>query len=158
LKKIVLGGGCFWGVEAFFKRRKGVISTEVGYANGRGENPTYEEVCSGKTGYAEVVFVKYDENIISLEKILSYFWKIINPVLLNRQGNDIGTQYRTGIYYLDSMDLTVIKKSLEEEGEKYKDPIVTEIKPLENFYPAEEYHQNYLGKNPNGYCHIPLDL
>lgn len=154
MKKVVLAGGCFWGVEKYFKKKEGVVSTEVGYANGNTPEPTYEKVCSGKTGYAEVCEVTYDENIVSLEKILEYFWKIINPVLLNRQGNDIGTQYRTGIYYLDPEDLPVIKKSLQEEALRYRDPIVTEIESLKNYYPAEEYHQDYLTKNPGGYCHV----
>lgn len=154
MKRIVLAGGCFWGVEKYFKKKEGIISTKVGYANGKTTNPTYEEVCSGKTGHVEVCEVLYDERAVSLEEILGYFWKIINPVLLNRQGNDIGTQYRTGIYYTDPEDLSVINKSFLEEKLKYKDPIVTEVKILENFYPAEEYHQDYLTKNPGGYCHV----
>ncbi len=117
-------------------------------------NPLMKKICSGNTGYAEVCEATYDESIVSLEKILEYFWKIINPVLLNRQGNDIGTQYKTGIYYIDKEDLPVIKKSFQEEAMKYKEPIVTEVKPLENYYPAEEYHQDYLTKNPGGYCHV----
>ncbi|MDI3312080.1 MAG: peptide-methionine (S)-S-oxide reductase MsrA, partial [Thermoanaerobacterium sp.] len=128
------------------------------YANGNKENPTYEEVCTNTTGFAEACYVKYDENIISLEDLLRSYWKIVNPTLKNRQGNDIGTQYRTGIYYINDDDFNAILRSKEEEQKKYEKPIVTEIEPLKNFYDAEEYHQKYLKKNPNGYCHIPREL
>ncbi|MEG6566139.1 peptide-methionine (S)-S-oxide reductase MsrA [Thermoanaerobacterium saccharolyticum] len=158
MKEIVLAGGCFWGVQAYFDTIDGVIETKVGYANGNKENPTYEEVCTNTTGFAEACYIKYDESIISLEDLLRSYWKIVDPTLKNRQGNDIGTQYRTGIYYIDDGDLNVILKSKEEEQKKYEKPIVTEIEPLKNFYDAEEYHQKYLKKNPNGYCHIPREL
>ncbi|HAQ40377.1 MAG TPA: peptide-methionine (S)-S-oxide reductase [Clostridiales bacterium] len=158
MKEIYLAGGCFWGLQAYFDLRKGVKGTVVGYANGNTENPTYEQVCTHTTGFAETVHIKYDENEITLDKILSDFWKVIDPTLKNRQGMDIGTQYRTGIYYVDEEDLKVIKPSLENEAGKYKEPIVTEVMPLKNFYAAEEYHQKYLDKNPNGYCHIDLSL
>ena len=156
MKEIYFAGGCFWGVEEYMSRIKGVIDTEVGYANGTKENPTYQEVCTGTTGHAETVQVKYDENVISLEELLNKFWNIIDPTLLNRQGADIGNQYRTGIYYVDEEDLEVINKTLEEQKKKYTKPIVTEIMPLKCFYRAEEYHQDYLKKNPGGYCHIDL--
>ena len=156
MKEIVLAGGCFWGVEEYMSRIDGVIDTKVGYGNGNTENPTYEEVCTNTTGHAEVVYIKFDENIISLEELLNRFWKIINPTLLNRQGPDIGSQYRTGIYYIDEEDLETINKTKAEQQKKYKDPIVTEIEPLKVFYDAEEYHQKYLKKNPEGYCHIDL--
>lgn len=156
MKEIVLAGGCFWGIEEYMSRIDGVIDTKVGYANGHTENPTYEEVCTNITGHAEAVYIKYDENIVNLEEILNRFWKIINPTMLNRQGPDIGSQYRTGIYYLDEEDLETINKTREEQQEKYSDPIVTEIEPLKVFYDAEEYHQKYLKKNPGGYCHIDL--
>ncbi|MCP2239751.1 peptide-methionine (S)-S-oxide reductase MsrA [Thermoanaerobacterium thermosaccharolyticum] len=158
MKEIVLAGGCFWGVQAYFDTIDGVAETKVGYANRNKENPTYEEVCTNTTGFAEACYVRYDENIISLEDLLRNYWKIINPTLKNRQGNDIGTQYRTGIYYIDSDDADIIIKSRDEEQKKYDKPIVTEIEPLKNFYDAEEYHQKYLEKNPNGYCHIPREL
>ena len=148
MKKIILAGGCFWGVEEFLSRINGVVSTEVGYANGRTENPTY---------FAEVCLVNYDENIISLKELLAKFWTIIDPTSLNKQGNDVGSQYRTGIYYVDSSDLQDILNSKEELQKSYSKKIVTEVKPLENYYKAEEYHQKYLKKNPNGYCHIKLD-
>ncbi|ORX23465.1 peptide-methionine (S)-S-oxide reductase [Thermoanaerobacterium sp. PSU-2] len=158
MKEIVLAGGCFWGVQAYFDTIDGVIETKVGYANGNKENPTYEEVCTNTTGFAEACYVKYDEKIISLEDLLRSYWKIVDPTLKNRQCNDIGTQYRTGIYYIDDDDVNVILRSKEEEQKKYEKPIVTEIEPLKNFYDAEEYHQKYLKKNPNGYCHIPREL
>lgn len=158
MKEIYLAGGCFWGVEEYMSRNNGVIDTQVGYANGTTSNPTYEEVCTGITGHVETTYVKYDENVISLEELLNKFWKIIDPTILNRQGPDIGNQYRTGIYYVDENDLDMINKTLEVQESKYTKPIVTEIKPLESFYEAEEYHQDYLKKNPGGYCHINLNI
>ena len=156
MKKIVLAGGCFWGVEEFISRINGVISTEVGYANGRTENPTYEDVCTKNTFFAEVCLVEYDENILSLEELLNEYWQIVDPTTLNRQGPDLGSQYRTGIYYIDESDLDIILKSKENNQKNYEKKIVTEVLPLTNYYKAEEYHQKYLKKNPNGYCHIKL--
>lgn len=158
MKEICLAGGCFWGLQAYMDLRNGIVDTVVGYANGNTENPTYQQVCTNTTGYAETVYIKYDENIITLEKILQDFWKVIDPTLQNRQGGDVGTQYRTGIYYTNDEDLTTINKSMDREREKYNKPIVTELENLKNFYPAEEYHQKYLEKNPNGYCHIDLSI
>lgn len=157
MKKIVLGGGCFWGMEAYFKRLNGVVRTEVGYANGQTLEPTYKEVCTNTTGHAEVLYLEYDPSLITLETILPHLWKVIDPTLLNRQGGDIGSQYRTGIYYLDEADVPVIHASKDNEQLKYEKPIVTEVEPLKYYYPAEEYHQDYLTKNPGGYCHIKLD-
>lgn len=157
VKEIVLAGGCFWGVEEYMSRIKGIVETKVGYANGIKENPNYEEVCSGTTGHAEACYIKYDESIISLEELLNKFWSIIDPTVLNKQGNDRGTQYRTGIFYLDEKDLNVIIKSKSQEQKNYRKPIVTEVELLKCFYEAEEYHQKYLKKNPGGYCHIHLD-
>lgn len=157
MKKIVFGGGCFWGVEEFFSRLQGVIETEVGYANGTIESPTYKEVCNNDTDYVEVCYITYDENVISLEVLLDKFWYIIDPTTANRQGNDIGTQYRSGIYYIDSNDLAIINHSKEKIQKQYDKPIATEIKPLEKYYIGEEYHQQYLKKNPGGYCHIKFD-
>lgn len=156
MKKIVLAGGCFWGVEEFLSRINGVIYTEVGYANGRTENPTYEDVCYKNTYFAEVCLVEYDEKVLPLESLLKEYWSIIDPTILNRQGPDIGSQYRTGIYYLNEDDIKTILKSKEENQKNYDKKIVTEIIPLTNYYKAEEYHQKYLKKNPNGYCHIKL--
>lgn len=158
MKEIYLAGGCFWGVEEYMSRIDGIVDTEVGYANGHRNNPSYEQVCTGTTGHSETTYIKYDENIISLETVLNRFWKIIDPTLLNRQGGDIGNQYRTGIYYLDKEDLPIINKTLEEQKSKYNNPIVTEIMALSVFFPAEEYHQDYLKKNPGGYCHIDMSI
>ncbi|WP_326513051.1 peptide-methionine (S)-S-oxide reductase MsrA [Clostridium intestinale] len=157
MKKIVLAGGCFWGVEEYFSRIDGVKETKVGYANGHKENPTYEEVCTGLTGHAEAIYIEYAQEEVTLDKILEKYFGIIDPTVLNRQGPDIGHQYRTGIYYIDKEDLAVINKYKEKEQLKYDKPIVTEIEPLKCFYDGEEYHQSYLKKNPGGYCHINLD-
>lgn len=156
--EIYFAGGCFWGTEHFFKQIGGVISTEVGYANGKGENPTYQEVSTGNTGFAETVKIVYDKTQIRLEKLIDLYFKTIDPTSLNQQGNDIGTQYRTGIYYKEVADLPIIKNALSELAKKYSKPIVIEALPLNNFYKAEAYHQSYLDKNPNGYCHIPTQL
>lgn len=153
-KVIYLAGGCFWGVEKFFGLLNGVEKTQVGYANGKTTNPTYEEVCTGATNFAETVELQYDPNKISLITLLEEYFSIIDPTVLNRQGADIGTQYRTGIYYLEEEDKDIIKNFINSKQNDYKRPIVVENKKLENFYPAEEYHQKYLEKNPNGYCHI----
>lgn len=154
MKKIILAGGCFWGVEEFLSRIDGVTYTEVGYANGRTENPTYEEVCTGTTNFTEACLVHYNENKLTLEALLEEYFGIINPTYLNRQGNDVGTQYRTGIYYFDESDLDTIIKSMENLQTKYTEKVVIEVEPVKNYYKAEEYHQKYLKKNPNGYCHI----
>lgn len=158
MNTIYLAGGCFWGVEGYFKRIEGVKGTTCGYANGRTENPSYEDVCRHDTGHAETVKVDFDNEVISLEDLLIYYFRIIDPVSVNKQGNDVGTQYRTGIYYTDESQLPVIKAAIEREQRKYSEKIAVEVLPIENFYTAEEYHQDYLGKNPNGYCHINLGL
>lgn len=157
MKKIIFAGGCFWGVEEFLSRIEGITETKVGYANGIIENPTYEEVCSGTTGHAEACYITYDESKISLTKLLDKYWEIVDPTSLNKQGNDLGSQYRTGIYYIDENDKDLIIKSKDDLQKSYPKNIVTEILPLKCFYDAEEYHQKYLKKNPNGYCHIKLD-
>ncbi|TCT16302.1 peptide-methionine (S)-S-oxide reductase [Natranaerovirga pectinivora] len=158
MKEIVLAGGCFWGVEAYLNLIPGVTHTKAVYANGITKNPTYEDVLTGQTKFVEAVYIEYNEKILSLQQLIEAYWKIIDPTLLNQQGPDMGEQYRTGIYYVDEDDLATIKISLSLEQKKYTKPIVTEIKPLENFFIAEEYHQQYLRKNPNGYCHINLSL
>ena len=152
-KTIVLAGGCFWGVEKVFKALDGVVETTTGYANGITENPTYEEVCRNETGYKEAVKVVYQPDVVSLSIIIRAFFLCIDPRQRNRQGNDIGTQYQTGIYYVDENDLDVIKPIYASERRKY-DRFFVELEPLQNFYTAEEYHQDYLDKHPNGYCHI----
>ena len=154
IRKIWLAGGCFWGVEAYFAQIDGVVETNVGYANGRTKNPAYEDIPF--SGHAEAVEISYNPNIINLERLLFYFFRIIDPTIKDRQGPDVGTQYRTGIYYRDESDLAVIEKVVANEQEKNHRPIVTEVQPLQNYYPAEEYHQDYLKKNPGGYCHINL--
>ncbi|MGI6161226.1 MAG: peptide-methionine (R)-S-oxide reductase MsrB [Christensenellales bacterium] len=152
LKKIWLAGGCFWGVEAYFSRVYGVAAAISGYANGRTENPTYHEI--GATGHTEAVEVIYDPERISLYSLLKRFFIIIDSTQLNRQGADLGTQYRNGIYYEDESDLPVIEKVMEEEQERRRGDAVTEIEELNGFYEAEQYHQRYLDKNPGGYCHV----
>lgn len=151
---IYLAGGCFWGTEKYLASISGVLSTQVGYANGKTINPTYEDVCYRDTGHAETVRVEYDPNIASLEFLLELYYGVIDPVSINRQGGDSGVQYRTGIYYTDACDRPVIDRSLDQLQKRYQKPIAIEVKPLENFFPAEDYHQKYLDKNPNGYCHI----
>jgi len=152
--EIYLAGGCFWGMERYLSLIDGVENTQVGYANGKTINPTYEEVCHNNTGHAETVKVVYDPEIISLEKLLNLYFEAIDPTSVNRQGGDVGKQYRTGIYYIDINDLPVINKSIKELQKKHDKPIAVEVKPLKNYSPAEEYHQKYLAKNPDGYCHI----
>lgn len=156
MNEIYFAGGCFWGVEEYFSRIDGVVETKVGYANGTKENPTYEEVCTGTTRHAETVYIRYDESVITLEELLQKFFNIIDPTSLNRQGGDIGNQYRTGVYYVNEKDKNIIAKYMDEVQKNYKEKIVTELLPLSSFYLAEEYHQKYLKKNPNGYCHIDL--
>lgn len=152
--EIYLAGGCFWGVEKYFSAVRGVVETEVGYANGQTENPSYEDVCRNHTGHAETVKVLYDPDIISLSYVLELFYDVIDPTSKNRQGNDVGVQYRSGIYYVDKEDVPTIKDSLAVLGKKHKAPLAIELLPLDNYYKAEEYHQKYLDKNPRGYCHI----
>lgn len=156
MKEIVLAGGCFWGVEEYMRRIDGVLETEVGYANGHKDHPTYEEVCRHTTGHAEAVRIQYDPEALPLPTLLERFWRIIDPTAWNRQGPDIGEQYRTGIYYLDEGDRPAIEQSKALQQQQYEDPIRTEIEPLRVFWKAEDYHQKYLQKNPGGYCHIDL--
>lgn len=151
---IYLAGGCFWGTEHFLGLLHGVEQTEVGYANSNVPNPTYREVCTGRTGAAETVKVVYDPEEISLPFLLSLYYETIDPTSLNKQGNDRGTQYRTGIYYTTPDQKPLIEKSLQNLQKEYSKPLAIEVGPIENFYPAEEYHQDYLDKNPGGYCHI----
>lgn len=152
--EIYLAGGCFWGTEHFLKQIRGVENTQVGYANSTVENPSYEQVCSGKTNAAETVKVAYDPETVNLGFLLDLYFKTIDPTSHNRQGNDRGTQYRTGIYYTNPADLPVIEQAIQTLGSQYTRPIAVEVMPLKNFYPAENYHQDYLDKHPNGYCHI----
>lgn len=157
LEDIWFAGGCFWGVEAYMARVYGVYDVTSGYANGTTEKPTYQEVLYENTGHAETVHVRYDPERIDLESLVSQFFMIIDPTLLNQQGNDKGTQYRTAVYYENEEDRAIIDGVAAAEAERYDKPIVTEIEPLEHYYLAEEYHQDYLEKNPDGYCHIEFD-
>ena len=158
LKSIYFAGGCFWGVEEYFSRIPGVYDVTSGYANGETVNPTYEEVCFNDTGHAETVCVMYDPDIISLKLLTEQLFRIIDPLSKDRQGNDIGSQYRTGVYYTNFSDEEVIRKVFIAEQKKYDTEIAVELLPLEHFYLAEEYHQDYLKKNPNGYCHVNFCL
>lgn len=157
-KEIYLAGGCFWGTEHFLKLIEGVEATQVGYANGNIAHPTYQQVCTGNTDFAETVKVQYNPEVVDLPFLIGLYFKTIDPTSLNRQGNDRGTQYRTGIYYTQPDDLPIIKETVDRLAVGYTRPLVVEIKPLKNFYPAEAYHQDYLDKNPGGYCHIHPEL
>lgn len=156
--EIYLAGGCFWGTEHFLKQIRGVENTEAGYANGNTPNPSYEEICHNNTGFAETVKVVYNPEEISLGLLLDLYFKTIDPTSFNRQGNDRGSQYRTGIYYTNPADLPVIRKAISALAQNYMKPIATEVMPLKNFYKAEDYHQDYLDKHPGGYCHINPQL
>lgn len=158
MKEIYLAGGCFWGTEHFFKQVEGVVETEVGFANGHTDNPTYKEVYTDATGYAETVRVRYDERVADLRFLLELFFKAIDPTSLNRQGHDEGTRYRTGVYYTDEADLAVIRAVFAEQQAQLAAPIVVEVEPLRRFFPADESHQDYLDKHADGYCHLPLEL
>ena len=157
-RDIYLAAGCFWGAEKYLKLIEGVTFTEVGFANGNTENPTYKEVYTDQTGYAETVHLRYNPSIVSLRFLLEMYFKAIDPTSLNKQGEDEGTRYRTGIYYSNSADRAVIDEVVAEEAKKYGLPLCVEVEPLRNFYPADEYHQDYLDKNPTGYCHLPVAL
>lgn len=161
MKKIIyLAGGCYWGVEAYMKLQKGVLDTDVGFANGgeRIENPSYRDVCTHTTDYAETVRVVYDTDVLSTDSLLDRFFRIIDPTSLNRQGPDVGNQYRTGIYYEegDAAACEAAIQAIARHQQAYTEKIVTEVEPLRRYYSAEEPHQDYLDKNPNGYCHIDL--
>lgn len=156
MKTIYFAGGCFWGTEHYMSQFDGVVETAVGYANGNVADPAYEEVYTDKTGHVECVKVIYDDEMISLATLCRLFFRSIDPLLLNRQGGDIGTRYRTGIYWNDTDDQAVVEEVYAEIQRKYNEPLVVEKSPLKCFYSAEEYHQKYLVKNPEGYCHLSL--
>lgn len=158
MKRIVLGGGCFWGVEAYFQRLKGVIDTNVGYANGNTINPTYEDLLNKIATHVEACEIFYDEKIISLTSILEHLFRFIDPTSLNQQGADKGIQYRTGVYYKTVEDKQIIDNFIDNVKSKFTLPIVVEVLEEKGFYLAEEYHQNYLINNPRGYCHVNLNL
>ena len=154
MKTIYLAGGCFWGMQKFFDQFEGVIQTEVGYANGPDAAPSYQDVCKN-SGHAETLLIEYDESAISLAELLNFYFMVIDPLSVNRQGEDAGIQYRTGIYYTEEAQLSEIQSVYASEEEKAGAKLAVELMPLKNFFPAEEYHQKYLEKNPKGYCHIP---
>ncbi len=156
MKEIYFAAGCFWGAQHFFAGVDGVKEAVAGYANGNGVNPSYEEVYTDTTGFAETVRVRYDETRISLPQLTELYFTIINPLSLNKQGGDIGTRYRTGVYYTEEADKALIQPVFEAEARRLGAPLVVELEPLRNFYLAEERHQDYLDKNPDGYCHVPL--
>lgn len=158
LKDLYLAGGCFWGVEAYMQRVYGVYDVTSGYANGLTENPSYEDLIYNNSGHAETVHVRYDPSLVSIEDLLAYYFKVVDPTSLNQQGNDKGVQYRTGIYFTDDNEKDTILAEIKKEQMHYDDMIVVEVLPLEHYYIAEDYHQDYLDKNPNGYCHIDLNL
>ena len=157
LQEVYFAGGCFWGVEEYFSRIPGVHDVTVGYANGTKANPSYEEVSSGKTGHAEAVHVRYDPKIVSLKTLATQFFKIINPTSVNRQGNDVGSQYRTGMYYTQDEDRMILASVMADIQKNYAQPLAVELMPIKNYSLAEGYHQDYLKKNPGGYCHISFD-
>lgn len=157
LREIYLAGGCFWGTQGYLRRLPGVMETEVGYANSIKPNPTYEQVCSGSTESAEAVRVVYDAETLPLPLLLQAYFASIAPTNVNHQGNDVGTQYRTGIYWVNEEDEAVARAQLAQLQTAYDAPIAVEALPLENFYPADAVHQDYLIKHPNGYCHVDLD-
>lgn len=154
IKEIFFAGGCFWGTEHFLRQFEGVMETVVGYANGRISNPSYEQVYTDATGHAECVKVTYDPSIISLATLCRLFFRSIDPLLKDRQGNDIGTRYRTGIYWIEDDDKTIVDEVYEDIQKRYDSPFMVEKCRLECFFPAEDYHQDYLVKNPHGYCHL----
>lgn len=154
METIYFAGGCFWGTEHFFKQINGVEKTVAGYANSNVADPTYREVCSGRTDAAEAVQVTYNPEEVSLSLLCQMYFMTIDPTSHDRQGNDVGTQYRTGIYYTSESQLGPVMQACEQEAAKIGQPLAVEVMPLHNFYPAEDYHQDYLDKNPGGYCHI----
>lgn len=155
-REIVLAGGCFWGVQRFFQEIEGVEETEAGYANGRTETARYEDIAF--SGHAEAVRIVYEDKTLSLGQLLRYFFMIVDPTARNRQGNDRGPQYRSGIYYTAEEDLQAIGSQISEEQRYHRRPIVTEVEPLRHFIAAEPYHQDYLLRHPHGYCHVDFSV
>lgn len=157
MSELYLAGGCFWGMQRFLDQFPGVLETEVGYANGQTENPSYEQVCRG-SGHAETVRVRFDPAALSVSSLLEFYFMAIDPFSVNRQGEDSGIQYRTGVYYADPSLLPELRAFFAQKEQAFSRKLAVELLPLAQFYPAEEYHQNYLQKNPGGYCHIGKDL
>jgi len=157
MKKIIVAAGCFWGVEHYYKRLKGVLKTRVGYTDGPTERPTYAEVCDN-SGHVEAVEIEFDEQVISIQKICEHFFRIADPTQRNRQGHDFGVQYRNGFFTYSQDDEQAIMSYIDSVKSNYKKPLTTFCKPATPFYDAETYHQNYLEKNPSGYCHVNMSL
>ena len=156
-ERLVLGGGCFWCTEAVFKNVKGVISVVSGYTGGHRPNPTYENICTGVSGYAEIIDIAYDSDVITLENLLDIFFVIHDPTTLNSQGADRGTQYRSVIYYSDEVEKTIIEKSITKNQANFSDKIVSEVSEIEDVYPAEAYHQDYYNlHSQEGYCQVVI--
>lgn len=158
IKRIVLAGGCFWGVEKYYQILKGVITTTVGYTNGNIETPRYEDLINHRATHSEACEIYYDPKIISLQEILEHMFRFIDPTSVNKQGGDIGMQYRTGVYYKSEEDKHIIEEFINQKQNQYKNKIAVEVLEETGYYLAEEYHQNYLDKNPTGYCHVNLNL
>ena len=158
MKKIFLAAGCFWGAQHYLKQIRGVVETETGFANGNTDNPTYEQVYTDSTGYAEAVRVVFDETVLPMKRLVQLFFDCIEPTSVNRQGEDCGTRYRTGVYYIDADDYSTIKEVFDEVQRLYCAPIAVELEPIKCFFPADESHQDYLVKHPDGYCHLPQAL
>ena len=157
MQTIYLAGGCFWGVQKYFDQFDGVVRTEVGYANGPEKAPTYQEVCRS-SGHAETVKIEFDEKRLGLEELLDRYFLVIDPLSVNRQGHDEGIQYRTGVYYTSEDQLPAIRAVFSAQERKAGRKLAVELGPISSFFPAEEYHQKYLDKNPQGYCHIPREM
>ncbi len=156
-QNLTLAGGCFWCTEAVYLQVPGVVKVESGYANGDNDNPTYEQVCTGTTNHAEVIRITFDPDQAQIETLLEVFWTVHDPTTLNRQGNDTGTQYRSGIYYTSDEQKQIAEASKEKAQSRFSDPVVTEIQPLNKYFPAEDYHQDYFNRNPgNGYCQFAI--
>lgn len=158
MKTIFLAAGCFWGAQHYLKQIRGVVETETGFANGDTENPTYEQVYTDRTGYAEAVRVVFDPEVLSLRKLVQLYFDCIEPTSVNQQGEDHGTRYRTGIYYIEEEDRQTIREVYDEVQRGYSAPLAVEVEPIKNFFAADESHQDYLVKHPDGYCHLPQAL
>ncbi|MBP5677916.1 MAG: peptide-methionine (S)-S-oxide reductase MsrA [Bacteroidales bacterium] len=157
-KTIFLAAGCFWGAQHYLKQIRGVMETETGFANGNTDNPSYEQVYTDTTGYAEAVRVVFDPEVLPLRKLVELYFDCIEPTSVNRQGEDCGTRYRTGIYFIEPDDYAVIKEVYDEVQRNYINDLAVEVQPIERFFPADESHQDYLDKHPDGYCHLPQSL
>lgn len=158
MKTIFLAAGCFWGAQHYLKQIHGVVETETGFANGNTDNPTYKEVYTDRTGYAEAVRVVFDPEVLPLKRLVQLYFDCIEPTSVNQQGEDRGTRYRTGVYYIEPEDRLTIQEVYDDVQRGYSAPLAVEVEPIRNFFPADESHQDYLEKHPDGYCHLPQAL